>query len=113
LATIPPDNVAAGQAGHIVAHQQISDALQDHESALGALPVMAWGVTQLTGGTVSVTLPAVGPQSIVIVSRMTPSGNTGHLAVPTVSPGTGFTITSSNNGDNSQVAYLVLGPATS
>jgi hypothetical protein len=111
--TIPPDTVQAGQSGHITAHNQISDVLTGHDEAISALPVMSWGTATLAGGSVSVTLPAVGPQSIVIVSRMTPSGTTGHLAVPTISPGTGFTITSSSSGDNSQVAYLVLGPATS
>lgn len=113
MAVIPPDTAAAGQTGHITAHQQISDALTEHDQAISALPVMAWGLATLVSGSVSVSLPAVGPQSVVLVSRMTPSGVSGHLSVPEVSPGTGFTIASSNNGDNSQVSYLVLGPATS
>lgn len=112
MAIIPPDDVAAGQAGHITAHNQISDALSDHDEAISALPVMAWGATSLVSGSVSVTLPAVGPQSIVLVSRMTPSGTAGDLSVPTISPGTGFTIASSSASDNSQVSYLVLGPAS-
>lgn len=112
MTTIPPDTAQAGQTGHILAHNQIADALQAHDTELGALPAMSWGSATLVGGSVSVTLPAVGPQSIVLVSRMTPSGTLGHLSVPTISSGTGFTVTSSSTGDNSQVSYLVLGPAT-
>jgi hypothetical protein len=47
--------------------------------------------------------------SPVLVSRMTPSGTLGHLSVPSVSPGGGFTIASSSATDASTVAWLVLG----
>jgi hypothetical protein len=106
---VPPDTVAAGQTGHVQAHNEISDALSWLVSRSEALPVMSWGKASLTAGSVSVSLPAVGSGSVVLVSRMTPSGTLGHLSVPSVTPGTGFTITSSSSGDASLVGYLVLG----
>lgn len=109
MTTIPPDTVAAGQAGHILAHQQISDALSSHDSAIQAMPVMRWGTATLVSGTVSVTLGSVGPSSVILVSRMSPAGTLGRLSVPTISPGSGFTITSDSAGENSVVGYLVLG----
>ncbi len=106
---IPPDTVAAGQTGHIQAHNQISDVLTALSAQTGALPVMHWGQATLASGSVAVTLPSVNANSVVIVSRMTPSGTLGHLSVATVTPGTGFTITSSSGTDNSLVGYAVLG----
>lgn len=106
---IPPDNAAAGQAGHIGAHNQISDVLQSHDDAIRALPGMAWGTATLVSGSVSVPAGAVTASSVILVSRLSPSGALGHLSVPAVSPGTGFTISSSSGTDNSVVGYLILG----
>jgi hypothetical protein len=106
---IPPDTAAAGQTGHIEAHNQISEVLTAMAAQLGAVPPISWGTATLVSGSVSVTLPAVDAESVVLVSRMTPSGTIGHLSVPSVTPGTGFTITSSSASDNSLVGYAVLG----
>lgn len=105
---IPPDTAAPGQSGHIGAHNQISDVLTEHDNALNALPSISQGTATLVSGSVAVTLPAVTAQSAILVSRMAPSGTLGELAVPSVTPGTGFTISSSAAGDNSSVAWLVL-----
>lgn len=109
MTAIPPDTVAGGQSGHLLAHNQISDALTAHDTAISALPAQHWGTATLVNGTVTVALPAVGSSSVIVVGRMTPSGTLGHLAVPSVSPGTGFVITSSSATENSMVSYLVLG----
>lgn len=106
---IPPDTAAAGQTGHIDAHNEISDTLTAHDAQLQAIPAIRMGTATLASGTVTVALPSVGSGSVVLVSRVTPSGTLGHLAVPTITPGSGFTITSSSAGDNSLVSYLVLG----
>jgi len=107
--TVPPDTAAAGQTGHVQAHNQISDALTWLVSQAEGIPAMAWGKSSLTAGSVSVSLPAVDSGSVILVSRMTPSGTIGHLSVPTVTPGTGFTITSASATDASLVGWLVLG----
>lgn len=109
MPTIPPDTVAPGQTGHILAHNEISDALTAHDAQLQGIPAIRKGTAALSGGTVAVSLPAVSAGSVILVSRVTPSGTLGHLSVPVITPGTGFTITSSSSGDNSLVAYLVLG----
>lgn len=107
--TIPPDTVAPGQAGHILAHINISDVLAAHQAQLDGLPLMSWGTATLSGGTVTVSLGQVTASSVILVSRMTPAGTLGHLAVPTISPGASFVISSSSASDSSAVSYLVLG----
>jgi hypothetical protein len=109
MTTIPPDDPAAGQPGHILAHGQISDALTAHDEQLGGLPAMSWGTVTLTAGTVNVSAGAVTADSVILVSRMALSGTAGHLSVPSQSPGSGFTISSSSSSDASVVAYLILG----
>ena len=106
---IPPDNVAAGQTGHVQAHNEISDTLTAHDTQLQGIPAMQRGIAALVSGTVTVTLGTVDSGSVVLVGRVNPSGTLGHLSVPAVSPGTGFTIASSSASDNSSVAWLVLG----
>lgn len=106
---IPPDNVSAGSTGHVQAHQDISDVLTAHQNQLNALPAVHWGIATLVSGSVTVSQPAVDAGSVVLVSRLTPSGTLGRLSVPTVSPGSGFTITSDSASENSTVAWLVLG----
>lgn len=106
---IPPDTVAAGQSGHLLAHNQISDALTAFLGQLQSIPPIRYGTAQLSAGSVAVALPAVDSSSVIIAGRMTPSGTLGHLSVPAVTPGTGFTVTSSSVSDNSLIGYLVLG----
>jgi hypothetical protein len=106
---IPPDTAAAGQTGHIAAHNAISDNLTLFQSLLSAIPDISAGTATLVAGTVSVTLPSVSTGDAVLVSRMTPGGTLGHLSVPAVSNGSGFTITSSSGTETSVVAWLVVG----
>lgn len=106
---IPSDTVAAGMTGHISDHNNIADVLTALQASAAVLPGFSWGTATLVNGTVAVALPAVDAGDVILVSRMTPSGTLGHLSVPTVSPGTGFTITSSSAAENSVVGYLVLG----
>jgi hypothetical protein len=106
---IPPDTVAPGQTGHIDAHNAISDILTDYQEQLSGIPLTRYGTAALVAGTVSVTLGSVSSASVIIVSRMTPGGTAGHLSVPSVSNGTGFTISSSSASDTSLVAWLALG----
>ena len=107
--TIPPDTVAQGQSGHIAAHNNISDVLTAHAAQLAGTPAVRSGTASLTAGTVSVSLPSVTASSAVLVSRLTPGGTLGHLSVPAVSPGSGFTVSSSSGSETSSVAWLVLG----
>lgn len=106
---IPPDTVAAGQSGHITAHNEISDVLTAHDAKLNGIPVLSWGTATLVSGTVTVSDSSLTASSVVVVSRMAPSGTLGHLSVPTVNPGASFVISSSSASDNSVVSYVVLG----
>jgi hypothetical protein len=108
MPTIPPDTAAPGQSGHVGAHNDISDALTAAFDQLGSLPSMQWGVATLVAGSVNVSASLVSSGSPVLVSRMTPAGTLGQLAVPVRNAGSGFTITSSSSGDVSTVAWLVL-----
>lgn len=107
--TIPPDTAAAGQSGHIAAHNDISDVLTAHAAQLAGIPVIRSGTATLAAGSVSVSLPSVTPSSVVLISRLAPGGTLGQLAVPSVSQGSGFTITSTSGTETSSVAWLVLG----
>lgn len=109
MTTIPPDTVAPGQSGHVDAHNEISDALTAHDQQLQGIPAMHSGKSSLASGTVAVSLSAVTASSVILVSRMTPSGALGHLSVPSVTPGSGFTILSSSSSEASLVAWQVLG----
>jgi hypothetical protein len=106
---IPPDTVAAGQTGHIAAHNAISDVLTQFGNQLSAIPGLSYGTATLVAGSVNITLPSVTAGVPVLVSRMTPGGTVGHLAVPTVNSGSGFTVTSSSATDTSVISWLVLG----
>lgn len=107
--TIPPDTAAPGQTGHVAAHNDISDVLTAMAAQLGDLPSMQWGKSTLVGGSVNVSASSVTSGSVVLVSRMTPAGTPGHLSVPSLNPGSGFTVASSSNSDVSVVGWLVLG----
>lgn len=106
---IPPDTVAAGQTGHLDAHNNISDVLTAHQNQLSAVPAIKAGTATLAAGTVNVTLTTVGPATVVLVSRLVPGGTTGSLSVPSVTVSSGFTISSSSATDTSSVAWLAVG----
>lgn len=106
---IPPDTVAAGQTGHLDAHNAISDVLTQHQNQLTAIPLLRAGTASLTAGTVSVALPSVGTTTVVLVSRLAPGGTLGSLSVPVVTPGSGFTVSSSSAAETSSVAWLAVG----
>lgn len=107
--TIPPDTVAQGQSGHLSAHNNIADVLTAHAAQLAGIPNLAWGTATLVNGSVTVSDGGVTGSSVVLVSRMAPSGTLGHLSVPSVNAGASFVISSSSASDNSVVSYLVLG----
>jgi hypothetical protein len=106
---IPPDTVAAGQTGHLDAHNAISDVLTQHQSQLAAMPGLKQGTATLVAGTVSVTLASVGTSTVVLVSRLVPGGTLGSLSVPVVTAGSGFTVSSSSAGETSTVSWLAVG----
>jgi hypothetical protein len=109
MPTIPPDTVAEGQTGHLDAHNNISDVLTAQQTQLSGIPALKAGTAALVAGTVSVSLSSVGTGTIVLVSRLVPGGTMGHLSVPTVSNGTGFTIASTSVSETSTVAWLAIG----
>jgi len=106
---IPPDTVAAGQTGHIAAHNAISDVLTQQQDQLSAIPGITAGTATLVGGTVNVALTSVDDGTVVIVSRLAPGGTLGNLSVPSVTAGSGFTVTSSSGSETSTVSWLALG----
>jgi len=107
--TIPPDNAAAGQTGHVEAHNNISDVLTAMAGQLNDLPSMQWGKSTLVAGSVNVSASSVTAGSVILVSRMSPAGTPGFLSVPVLNAGSGFTIASSSGADISVVGWLVLG----
>lgn len=107
--TIPPDNAAPGQTGHVAAHNDISDVLTALTAQLGDLPSMQWGKATLVAGSVNVSASSVTAGSVVLVSRMSPAGTPGHLSVPALNAGSGFTVASSSGSDISVVGWLVFG----
>ena len=106
---IPPDTVAAGQTGHLAAHNAISDVLTQQQAQLSGIPVIRSGTATLVAGTVSVTLTSTGSSTVVFVSRLTPGGTLGSLSVPTITAGSGFTINSSSATETSSLAWLAVG----
>ena len=106
---IPPDTVAPGQTGHIAAHNAISDVLTQQETQLSGIPAIKDGTAALVAGTVSVSLSSVSTSTVVLVSRLVPGGTTGHLSVPTISNGTGFTIASTSVSETSLIAWVAIG----
>lgn len=108
-ATIPPDTVAAGQTGHLAAHNDIADVLTQFQAQLSGIPAISFGNATLVGGTVSVSLASVGDATVVLVSRLTPGGTLGQLSVPAITVGSGFTITSSSGTETSSVAWAAVG----
>jgi hypothetical protein len=106
---IPPDTVAAGQTGHLDAHNAISDILTQFQTQLAGIPNIRQGTATLVAGTVSVSLSSTGSSTVVLVSRQTPGGTLGSLSVPTITAGSGFTITSSSSSETSAVGWVAVG----
>jgi hypothetical protein len=106
---IPPDTVAAGQTGHLSAHNAISDVLTQHQAQLSSIPSLKQGTAVLVAGTVNVSLASTGVSTVVLVSRLVPGGALGSLSVPVVTVGSGFTISSSSSSETSSVAWLAIG----
>lgn len=106
---IPPDTVAAGQTGHVAAHNNIADVLTAFQAQLSGIPLIRAGTAALTAGTVSVSRSDVTASTVVLVSRLTPGGALGQLSVPSVNSGSGFTVTSSSATETSSVAWLAVG----
>jgi hypothetical protein len=65
------------------------------------------GTATLSGGTVTVNNPLVGPNSIIIISRKTAGGTLGYLYISAQSNGS-FAITSSSSSDTSTINYLII-----
>lgn len=107
--TIPPDTVAQGQTGHIDAHNAISDVLTQQQAQLSTIPVIKAGTAALSAGSAGVSLPSVGQTTVVTVSRLVPGGTTGSLSVPSITPGSGFTISSTSATETSSVAWIAVG----
>lgn len=108
---IPPDNRAAGQAGHIADHNNIADVLTAMAAQLASLPASwVWGTATLVAGTVTVSSGVVQSTSKILAGRMASGGTLGHLSVPAITPGTSFVINSSSASDTSVIAYLILNP---
>lgn len=105
--TIPPDNVAAGQTGHLSAHNNIADVLTAHGTQLAGLPALSWGTASLAAGTVTINNSSVLASSIIFLTRMTPGGTLGHLAVPTIVAGVSFTVTSTSATETSLIGFLI------
>lgn len=109
--TIPPDNRAAGQAGHIQDHNNISDVLTAMQAQLGSLPASwAWGAATLVAGTVTVSSGIVLSTSKIFLTRMAPGGTLGSLSIPTITSGVSFVINSASVSETSVIAYLILNP---
>lgn len=109
--TIPPDNRAQGQSGHIGDHNNIADVLTAMQGQLAALPgSWSWGTATLTAGAVTVSSGIVLSTSKILVSRMAPGGTLGILSVPLITSGTSFAINSTSVSDTSVIAYLILNP---
>lgn len=106
---IPPDTVAAGQTGHLAAHNNIADVLTAFQGQLSGIPAVRQGTATLVGGTVNVSLASTGAATVVLVSRLVPGGTLGHLSVPVVTQGSGFTVSSDSATETSSVAWLAVG----
>jgi hypothetical protein len=65
------------------------------------------GTAVLVAGTVEVATTAVAAGSIILISRLVTGGTEGHLKVGTITAGTKFVISSSDNADTSTIAWMI------
>lgn len=68
------------------------------------------GTAVLVAGTVTVANTSVTANSRIVLTTQTPGGTAGFLVVSARTPGTSFTILSSNAADTSTVAYEIFEP---
>lgn len=61
-------------------------------------------------GTATVTNTLVGINSIILLTKQTLTHPAGVVGISSRVPGTSFTITSSHNGDDDEVGYLIINP---
>lgn len=133
--TIPPDDRAAGEAGHIADHNDISDMLSllqtQYQQLLtaglnttGSVDISApgegllvaegsnakQGVVTLSAGSAVVLNTSVTAVSRIQLTSQADGGTPGWLRVSARTPGTSFTITSSSNTDASVVAFEIFEP---
>lgn len=73
--------------------------------AFGGLSVQAAGTATLVAGTITVAIPAITANSVVL---LTPADATPNALGYTINAGVGITITSASGADTSKVSYLVL-----
>lgn len=105
--TIPPDNRAAGQTGHISDHNDIADVLTAFQAQLNALPGIVMGSANLVAGSVTVPATSITTGSQVYLTRISAGGTLGQLSAP-MTPGVGFTIVSASSTETSQIGYLIV-----
>ena len=65
------------------------------------------GLASLTNGSVAVVNSSVSAKDRILVTNNKLSGNLGDLYV-SINPGTGFTIHSTNNSDQSEIAWVIM-----
>lgn len=70
------------------------------------------GVATLTAGTATVNTNQVRANSRIFLTRQVSGGTVGDPGVTARVAGTSFTITSSSGTDSSQVAWLIVNPAS-
>lgn len=104
-----PGNLTLGSLGTLAA------ATVDVNLAGGGLKVAEGanakqGVATLAAGTVTVANTSVTASSRIFLTTNTPGGTPGFLTVSARTPGTSFTITSSNGADTSVVAFEIFEP---
>ena len=69
------------------------------------------GTATLVAGTLTVNTTAVTANSRIMLAGQNTSGTLGELTVSARTPGTSFTITSSNAADTRSVAWIIFEPA--
>lgn len=69
------------------------------------------GVATLVGGTVTVNTTKVTANSRIFLTPQNASGTPGWVGISARTPGTDFTITSSDAGDTSDIAWMIVEPA--
>lgn len=66
------------------------------------------GIATLVNGAATVTHPKITAECRVLVTRVTGIGTIADLKVSAISPKSGFTITSANVLDNSEVYWVAV-----
>jgi hypothetical protein len=72
--------------------------------------LLASGLAQLAGGTVTVNNANADPANVILLTYYSLDGNQATVSYGTIVTGTSFVITSSNSGDTNMVAWAILKP---